>query len=610
MEIVSYQNYYDLYKDRENRNIKIVLFSIICIFVISFFTSNHITINKMKKNVNNNNQYSKNELIKENFFIFDSNNLENINPHMYGYSITRDGILTDNYYKGKGNYIVPDPQGVYIMIRKEGDEIKINQDFQGNFGIYLYENQNKDYFALSNSFILLEEYLVDKQNISLNKDFTNNFVISPLCSPSIYETMIQEITKIPSNSYLIINIPNKTIKINSINYEENTIPIESEEGLKIIDKWIDKWGYIIRSLLKKTRNISLDLSGGFDTRTLLTIFFNSGIDINKILINSSHDKKHCHEEDYKIASNITNKFGLKLNNHIIDNYGIEWDIKDTLYCTMYSKLGFHKEFYLKKKFFEKPIFKFHGGGEIRGYPSLPIKEYIEDISSKWRNLGEQFYLSSKRICNRSVAFLKKEKKFDNDYEISSTFYQKGRSSIHDGKTALEGFLANIYFLQPLIDADIKKIKFDLNKNSTYDLVAYIYVRFKHELINFPFQGNRTLSLESIKKAERLNKLFKPYIIKYNYNKNFFIDVKRKSPVSLSNTNKNINLYFQELFGSTRFIETLKKLYNISVYNSATNYSKKNNYFPLRYFYGLFSIVKTIDFLDLNKKYMNKLNYQK
>lgn len=133
---------------------------------------------------------------------------------MYGFSISKKGILTDNYYKQLGNYDIPDPPGVFTMVRKKELEIIIIQDFQGNFGIYLYENIKKDYFALSNSFLLLEEYLIDKQNISINKAYTDNFVISGLCSPSIYETMIKEITKIPSNAYIIINIKEKKFKVN------------------------------------------------------------------------------------------------------------------------------------------------------------------------------------------------------------------------------------------------------------------------------------------------------------------------------------------------------------------------------------------------------------
>ena len=64
-----------------------------------------------------------NKLIRENFFIIDSDNLEQVNSHMYGYTITKDGILTDNYYRELGEYKKPEPQGVYIMIRKMENEI-------------------------------------------------------------------------------------------------------------------------------------------------------------------------------------------------------------------------------------------------------------------------------------------------------------------------------------------------------------------------------------------------------------------------------------------------------------------------------------------------------
>lgn len=69
-----------------------------------------------------------------------------------------------------------------------------------------------DYFAISNSFFLLEEYVSKIKNISLNKDYSDDFVISYLCTPTIYETMIKEITKIPSNSFTIINIKFKKNK--------------------------------------------------------------------------------------------------------------------------------------------------------------------------------------------------------------------------------------------------------------------------------------------------------------------------------------------------------------------------------------------------------------
>jgi hypothetical protein len=110
----------------------------------------------------------------------------------------------------------------------------------------------------------------------------------------------------------VLSTKKKTFKIHYIDYKENSVPFESQEGLNIIDKWVDKWGYIFRSLKIQTNNIMLDLSGGFDTRTVLSILLNSGIDINEILINSINDTLHCHEEDFIIARNISKKFGFKL----------------------------------------------------------------------------------------------------------------------------------------------------------------------------------------------------------------------------------------------------------------------------------------------------------
>ena len=171
----------------------------------------------------------------------------------------------------------------------------------------------QDFFAFSNSFLLLEEFLIGRQNFSFNKIFSDNFVISGLCTPTIYETLVNEINIIPSNSYIVINLKERKYKLFDIDYNEYSIPLESYEGLKIIDHWIDKWGYILRSLHKQTNKINSDLSGGFDTRMTLAILLNSGIDMNNILINSINDTLHTHKEDFEIATNISSKFRFKLN---------------------------------------------------------------------------------------------------------------------------------------------------------------------------------------------------------------------------------------------------------------------------------------------------------
>ena len=415
--------------------------------------------------------------------------------------------------------------------------------------------------------------------------------------------MVNEITMIPSNTFIIINTKRKSLKRYYIDYNENSVPLESEEGLKIIDKWVDKWSYILRSLKKKTNNISSDLSGGFDTRIVLSILLNSGIDLNEILIFSYNNTIHNHDQDFKIAKNISLKSGFKLNNLIIDNNGTKLSTKESLFGIIYSKLGFHKEFNNALKFLSKPKFAISGsGGELlRGSPGHPIKKYIEIIS---RGYNKKFYNSSVRICKRSIALLKKKKTYYDDYEISVDLYAKGRARHHFGKSSVIAFLVNSYSLQPLIDPDIRQIKFDINEKKGHDLIAYIFLRFAHYLIDFPFEGKRELIPESIIKAENLNRNFPPYKIKSDYNKNFYIDIKRKSPVQPSSKNKNVEEYLNELFKSSKFIHRINKLYDNTVYNWAIEYIKKSNFFPLRHGYGLFAIAKILEDLSLNERYFN------
>ena len=97
--------------------------------------------------------------------------------------------------------------------------------------------------------------------------------------------------------------------------------------------------------------------------------------MNDILINSIKNKEHGHDEDLKIATDIASKLGFKLNNFRLDTNFKKWGIKNTFCCTIYSKLGFHKEFYFKNRFLTKPKFSFTGGGgeSLRGVPGIPIK---------------------------------------------------------------------------------------------------------------------------------------------------------------------------------------------------------------------------------------------
>ena len=338
---------------------------------------------------------------------------------------------------------------------------------------------------------------------------------------------------------------------------------------------------------------------------LLAIFLKAGINLNDILINSSNDNLHVHKEDFKIASNISSKLGFKLNNFKLDKKGTLLNYKESLFCTLYSKMGFHKEYYLIKKFFTKPRFHFTGGGGeiIRGYPGKPIQKYIESLSSNSRKIighQKEFYEATLRLCNRSVELFKKKKTYKNDYEIAGDLYKRGRTRSHYGTASYENFISNTYSFQPMIDSDINRIKLDIKDSLALDIESYILVRFAHNLINFPFDGKRFLNPESIKKAEILNKKFE-YLNKFDFKQNFYIDKKRKCPVSLNDIkyNKDANEYIKDLVNSNKIYYYINKVYDDSVYKWSIEKIERTKFFPFRHIYSLLAIAKKLEDISIN-----------
>ena len=149
---------------------------------------------------------------------------------------------------------------------------------------------------------------------------------------------------------------------------------------------------------------------------------------------------------------------------------------------------------------------------------------------------------------------------NDNYELSIDLYIRGEGSNHFGKACVESFISNEYNLEPSSDPDIKKLKIsNTNNNLIHNLVTYIYVRFCHELIDFPFDGKRNLNFSNIEIAEKINDKNIPYKIKSDYNKHFFIDDKRKSPVNSSKYWPKPDDYLKEIFQNKDFISNINEI---------------------------------------------------
>ncbi len=248
--------------------------------------------------------------INKNFFVISSVNCDDIESRLYGFAFFKNNF----YINGTVKNIPKEADGTYVNVVRDVKNINIQQDYNGGYGLYIY--QQESFFAISNSFQYLLDYLKNQASLSVNLDYAKYFITDELSSLSVSETLINEIKLLSKDSEVTINLELKTIDVNTIIDKSEKITLETKEGLDILDKWHHKWQSLLVGLQQNQHYIRVDLTGGMDSRAAFSIFNSSQIDLNEMRVNTSTGQLHTHKEDFEIASEIANKLNFKLNKNI------------------------------------------------------------------------------------------------------------------------------------------------------------------------------------------------------------------------------------------------------------------------------------------------------
>ncbi|MGN0093009.1 MAG: hypothetical protein ACI37V_01005 [Methanobrevibacter sp.] len=531
---------------------------------------------------------------EEEFFVIDSNNLDKVKTRLYGYMLSENEIIQNENLKDD---IEISSDGLYILIQNQNNLIRIFQDYNGSMGLYYYKNDN--YFAISNSFLKLVEYLKNIKKITLNKDYANSFMASGFCSMVYKETLINEIEAIPRNYIININKDNKEVNFEKIDYEEKTIPINSVEGLKTLDKWFYKWIKIIRKIKSKSNHLAFELTGGFDSRMIFTLPLSANIDLNKIQIKCANDDKAHHREDYRIASKIADKFNFKMNQNVfpIDRTYFK-DIITILKISSYLKLGFHNQFQYKTYKENETLYLFggYGGETVREFFNQTPEKFIESRKKAcWDSCLKE---STGKIFENTFKYLKEDFNLkDNSKELTDHIYSETRSRNHFGKSLMGNFYSNVIILSPFFDRILHTIQ--LNDEECDDknlLMAIIFTRYCPELLNVEFDHNRKINENTIEHARKVNEVY-PFEKKE-------LDYISGPPINLEPTNNDIiytiddlNEFLSCIHKTQSFKEEFLKLYPERLYDKILNYSKTQINYPHTYTMQPISLLKTIN--DIN-----------
>lgn len=549
--------------------------------------------------------------IEDNFFIIDSEHLGNVKSKLYGYCIQENGIYEEeNRTETAMNNL--NGCGVYVYVEKKNDEISIYQDFNGSYGIYFYKNSRGGYYTLSNSFFRLSEYLRTKERLTLNRDYANHILNVDLASLAYSETMINEITMLPKNAIVRINIDTKEVQFDYIDYGENSLSLNSEEGMKVLDGWFCRWTKIFRNVCEKTSNILMSLSGGMDSRLTFLLMLKSGVDLNGIYVHSINDKLHTHAEDFEIASQIAKKFDFQLNTPHFTGSAVNYSLKDIINLSFYAKLTFHKQMQFRHKKFENKRYLVGGlGGEsIRAHWDVSAKEFINENVSRAKRfspkVAEELSESTKAILKNACEEIEKKCSCsENTLNFGINIHREVRCRAHFGKGELEDYFANQYHLAPLLDPDLRKIYLCVQECQDNNLLmAMIYVRYCPELLEFSFEGNREISKETIQFAQEINKRFPidSAVFENSTDEKFSVLVKDDSVSELLERNNQFvpigmpDKYLKKAFDSTKFRKLFAAYFDEELYHYANSVYNTRNYYPMTECYadmGVVAVLKDI-----------------
>lgn len=556
--------------------------------------------------------------VEKEFFLIDSDNLPEVKTRFYGYSIQATGIYEqDNLTEGAVAGL--DGRGCYVYVEARDGKITIKQDLNGSWGIYLF--RQGDYFALSNSFFRLLDHIKLRYPLTVNRDYCHHLLLNGLCSHAYSETAVNEIQTVERNAILHIDSVKKNLDIELINYKENTLGLDSEEGMSTLDNWVELWCSILRGIYKNTNLITADLSGGFDTRIPFALLLCSGIDCNKIRLNSYTDALHTHSEDYKIANQIANHYGFKLNQPLPPRQYLNYSLSDLWNIDLYHRQVFEKTpamFSTKKAVKKVYCLSGYAGETIRGnwlrFESVEDwrQSQIERANSYSLALCDELANSMAKVLDTAFSIVRDKYKIEDPKSlyVLQYLYQETRCRVHFGKYSLGNYFRNSLRLSPALDPKVRTLKFDASRcRDPKLLMAVLFTRYAPDLLKFRFEGNRSIEPATIDYARKLNKRLPRSSNKVKRSETFNLqpfDLNAERIIAEGRNNKDIPRGVPEgclkaMFDSRKSYGLFSAYFNEELYKHAAAYYKKHDFGSYHPLYSVVGIVKVLENVEISNR---------
>ncbi len=455
--------------------------------------------------------------MKDPCFVICSRDLESVGSRMIGFMITDDGsFFLDTLPPCSFG------TGCFVLIERNGGQITVRQDYCGSFGLFLYEDEEG--FMLSDSFQALADLLGDR--LTLDREYMQSLLYASEGPLILDRTLAREIRRLDSGDRVQIDIAERKLTVHRMPRSFYSRKTETAEDLAALDRWYLKWVRFYRKLAEEHRPLYADLSGGLDTRIILSMLRNAGLDLNTAVRMTSHSRVNIPKdaEDMRISREIADRLGFCLNGGAVrsvgaghldpaDSYRLsrQFTMGQTMYCRVHS--------YMERA----PVFVAKGlGSTVKGSVGKGgvliknMEEALTEYDAAARSVTE-----SRTDLNdgEKAAFLKAwharleaqaqrlTAGYEGDDEHTATYYyQRTRMEGRDAKKILDSCLRNRMIISPFIDPQITAFDYDPFGEDRLYLATLILSRYDPELLGFDIE-HRAFSPVSLERAREINRRF-------------------------------------------------------------------------------------------------------
>ena len=541
---------------------------------------------KKKKYINNYNQNFK-SITKSNlaidymdyeynkcFFKIGKNNFCIVVGDIFEEQVVENKISKSEYlyniFKFKGLEDVNKINGSYLFLIYEKNTLYIGKEQNSIIPCYYYFNEKN--FIFSND---LKKIL----NFDLSKNINLTNIFTPILCGGIYldnTTFYKNIFKLEPGTY--VKISNQKISLKKFTYFsffEN-----SDKGLEYyIDNSVNILENAIKVRAKKFSKIQLGLSGGLDSRIMLSLIKRNFLDVDTFTYGTGQFVENDIAKKIAKISGVKHKYInipknlylCKSNNSLMESNAIlttNMSPQINLFNNLYKKnscliFGTFLDYLIGNSGYQNNILKIRKISDLKKY-------YLNGHVIKYKRNDFLNFFSSKKIGNQiydnivsKVLYSLDKIKYDNIPNLNNSFFFSNRGKRWHNNTLLPVLIKN-HVIIPNYDKNflefISKIPTKYKKNDYFRLKFLERINYKLSLV----KSNK--SMISGKITPYKNELF----IKKQQNKIFKL---RKKWINSKFNNK----YSIEKYYDANFSEWISKFKNFN------NFFKKRlfDYGPLK-----------------------------